>query len=194
MTTKKFTESRSVYWNLYWWSLASIFCGVVMGAFLMWRWTQKNIPMGDVDKSTMVISASSGIASAYPNNNASYQVTLKNVTPRLLWIAQKSKSVSLDKFFVNVWYKDSGEMMRKDPLSVRMILNKPTDGKQLIIRYKIVDPRYDSRAKTLIFRADEEPVVSGENKLSEIPSSFLVSDLVFDADRFALSEYLSGVK
>lgn len=144
--------------------------------------------------SQMVISGTSGIASHYPNSETAYQVTIKNVSPRILWLGDRQRSVSLDKFLSKVWYLDDGEKMRQEPLLVTMIMNKPTDGKLLVMPFTMTDPKYDSRAKTLMFRADTVESSSGDNKLTDIPSSFLVSDLVFDAKRFLGFEFLSSVK
>jgi hypothetical protein len=195
MATKKSVENRSVYWNLYWWSLMATFLGVILGAFLMWRWALGNVKMSDSGGgSQMIITGTSGIASHYPNSETAYQVTIKNVTPRILWLGEKRRSVSLDKFLSKVWYLDNGEKMREEPLLVNMILNKPTDGKMLVMPLLMRDPRYDSRAKTLIFRADVAENIDSENKISDIPSSFLVSDMVFDAGRFSGFEYLTSFK
>lgn len=144
--------------------------------------------------STMVITGTSGIASHYPDSETAYQVTIKNVSPRILWLHGRAQTVSLDKFLSRVWYEDKGDRMRGDPLVAKLLMNKPTDGKSLSMPLKIIDPRYDSRAKTLIFRAESVEPGMGENKLTDIPSSFLVSDIIFDANRFSGSEYLMELK
>lgn len=148
--------------------------------------------VSEPEKQIWKIAFEKGTKSAYPNLENSYLMTIKGVSSDIEVLLDPVKKIPLDKFFTRIWYEDKGEIMRKDPLVFELVFVKPKTNEETVYVVKMYDPKYDSRARSIVFRAEQ---VVSENKklLSEMGGSFQKGEIRFDGLRFKNNDYLREV-
>lgn len=174
-----------------------IFGAFVFALFILFTYLtrplfiSKNV-VKEPEKQTWKLTFEKGTKSTYPNLEGSFLITIKGVSPEIEVLTDPVKKVPLDKFFTRIWYEDKGEMMRKEPLVFELVFTKPKTNEETVYEVRMFDPKYDSRARSVIFRA-EEVKVEGKKMLSEMGGSFQKGMIRFDGMRFKNNDYLKEI-